>query len=380
MPFPYSPLSLAYPLCNISSLSHFSSHPSILNANSTTEDLSFRNRVIRGTTVKAAVVLLTGPFSADVVQVQQALLSFHQRINLPLQRNYPALIVYGKEEWANATRDVFEPIIEAMAISAPGLVVRFVPHVFRFPNGFDPNVTRDGQITWAKRSRWGYHHMCRFWFRTIWEKLEIREFDYIMRLDTDSVIHTRFDVDPFLYMHHRNIDYAYLSADSEHAIADRRLWRVTSKFRFAGRQPEFNFRGVHFPDDVTMTKMKEQENLDFIIGPRVPTFNNNFEIDRVAFFTDNQGLLAFTRYIDEEEPFGQFTYRWGDAPLRFLSVALFGSESNTLLIDCVYFHNGYTNIRSISQFSLGHSNFSDPFPRGFNLTHPFKTRLLFSSD
>ena len=49
----------------------------------------------------------------------------------------------------------------------------------------------------------------------------------------------------------------------------------------------------------------------------------------------------FFDWVDSHEPFGVYTLRWGDAPLRFATVGLFGSDEGTLMLNLLYQHFGW---------------------------------------
>ena len=53
---------------------------------------------------------------------------------------------------------------------------------------------------------------------------------------------------------------------------------------------------------------------------------NNFEISNVTFFRQPH-VLNFTKRMAEEEPFGILRTRWGDAPLRTMTLSIFADES-----------------------------------------------------
>jgi Glycolipid 2-alpha-mannosyltransferase len=56
----------------------------------------------------------------------------------------------------------------------------------------------------------------------------------------------------------------------------------------------------------------------------VNIFNNNFEIGSVAFFRRPE-VRQWVEYVLEQG--GIFRYRWGDAPLRLLTIAIFAREN-----------------------------------------------------
>jgi hypothetical protein len=59
----------------------------------------------------------------------------------------------------------------------------------------------------------------------------------------------------------------------------------------------------------------------------VPNFWNNFEVVDLSFIR-RKDILDFTKAVDESK--GIFLYRWGDAPLRYIMLALFANASQVL--------------------------------------------------
>ena len=62
----------------------------------------------------------------------------------------------------------------------------------------------------------------------------------------------------------------------------------------------------------------------------VMTYENNFEIVYVPFFRQAR-VRAFISYV--EKSLGIFLYRWGDAGLRFVALALFAEDDEVISRD-----------------------------------------------
>ena len=77
--------------------------------------------------------------------------------------------------------------------------------------------------------------------------------------------------------------------------------------------------------------------------PSVRTFYNNFEITDMDFFLRPE-VLKFTKHVCDS--LGIYKYRWGDAPLRYLTLALFARPEKILNrmrdYKFVYCHGGCT--------------------------------------
>jgi len=59
----------------------------------------------------------------------------------------------------------------------------------------------------------------------------------------------------------------------------------------------------------------------------IPNFWNNFEVVDLSFMQRKE-VLDFIQAVDESK--GIFLYRWGDAPLRYITLALFANATQIL--------------------------------------------------
>lgn len=65
------------------------------------------------------------------------------------------------------------------------------------------------------------------------------------------------------------------------------------------------------------------------INAAVPMFYNNFEVSRVSFMLRSD-VKAFHYAMTEQEPFGVFRHRWGDAIERYATMSIFVSEEEII--------------------------------------------------
>ena len=159
----------------------------------------------------------------------------------------------------------------------------------------------------------GYRRMCRFWFSGVFEVADVRNLTYLLRLDTDSELRCRAGSrDPFELMAHQNAVYGYVAVKTDHPMVARNLTAFGAAY--ARRVPQIQDAFYRFP-------------------PRPPTncpapmFYTNFEVMDVAWFQQPRAA-AFARAVDAT---GQiFGNRWGDAPLRWLTLALFAGRTQLL--------------------------------------------------
>lgn len=190
-----------------------------------------------------------------------------------------------------------------------------------FPDDFDPYAN---DPTFVKRGKWNYHQMIRFWFKLIFETNEIQQFEYIMRLDSDSrLIGKWFNV--FELMRARQLVYI---ANEQHLELERILPGTMNlqKFFFAY---------------LNQTKLVAQDQRKVSLAFRkssIRTYYNNFEVFQTKFFRQ-VGVRAWINAIDASH--GIYKYRWGDAMLRYLTLALFAKDyqiGHRTLLDLSYCH------------------------------------------
>ena len=159
----------------------------------------------------------------------------------------------------------------------------------------------------------GYRRMCRFWFSGVFELADVRNRTYLMRLDTDSELRCKASSrDPFALMAHQNAVYGYVAVKTDHPMVAKNLTAFGAAY--SRLVPPVRDAFYRFP-------------------PRPPTncpapmFYTNFEVMDVAWFAAPRAA-AFARAVDAT---GQiFGNRWGDAPLRWLTLALFASRTQLL--------------------------------------------------
>jgi hypothetical protein len=191
------------------------------------------------------------------------------------------------------------------------VIFRNVDHQFTsFPVGFDPYKN---EPTFSKRGKWNYHHMIRFWFKFIFEVEEIQQFEYVMRLDTDSrIIGKWFNV--FELMKVRRSVYFANEEKQEQEEALPGTMKLRNFF--------FNYQSHKRLRFQNPEKVRSAFTLDGI-----RTYYNNFEVFETKFFRRHD-VRTWIDAIDESH--GIYKYRWGDAILRYLTLALFAKDSQVL--------------------------------------------------
>ena len=165
----------------------------------------------------------------------------------------------------------------------------------------------------------GYRHMCRFNAKLVYEQPIMQGLEYYWRLDDDSFILRPVKFDPFVFMKRRGLVYGYQWIHFDNSDCVQGLWEATERYiRDNNIKPEF-----------------------FDKWPKPRIFYNNFEISRLDVWTSPY----YKKYIDYLDRLGgMFYHRWGDAPIRGLSLSLFVPFNKTYLFKEIgYQHNSFKN-------------------------------------
>mmetsp|Transcript_9358 Transcript_9358/g.19889 ORF Transcript_9358/g.19889 Transcript_9358/m.19889 type:complete len:398 (+) Transcript_9358:136-1329(+) len=197
-------------------------------------------------------------------------------------------------------------------------LVRFPVVDFAFPPGFDP---RKEESRFQKRSKWGYSHMIRFFISGLWEHPAIVEdYDVVMRLDSDACWN-QIPVDdperrmyPYLppkYVYQRNMQ-----------TQDGRMY-CEGLYNFT-----VNYISKH-STDVRNPELWRKFEKRWLEEELCQGFYNNFEITRVKFMRQ-LAVRQWHEAVADGEPYGVFRHRWGDAVVRYLTMALFSSPRTIL--------------------------------------------------
>ncbi|KAJ8304871.1 hypothetical protein KUTeg_018454 [Tegillarca granosa] len=187
--------------------------------------------------------------------------------------------------------------------------IHFILIEFNFPKDFDVNMPSPVKKS-NRRSKWGYMHMCEFWFKHIWHNPLTQKFRYLMRFDTDSCfLNQKYKLeynDSLVYLHGLfTWEGAYITDLRKHILD------YVSKYNIEPKNPAM-FKVI-------------QDN-----PSKLPMYYNNIEIVKIAFMLKKE-VQHFTDYMQATK--GQFLYRWGDAPLRYATLALFSKPTEITALD-----------------------------------------------
>jgi hypothetical protein len=179
-----------------------------------------------------------------------------------------------------------------------------------FPPGFDPGKhSSTWTVSKARDVTWGYHHMCRFFSLLLFDMPVMRDIRYYMRLDLDSCL--------------RNVNVPPASLINGSVVY---VWDAIEL------DPEYVVRGLRdLTEDYVahfgiVPKSPDRWAVAFS-GDDVRMYGTNFEIMDLMFWRKPE-VQKFIRFIDLS--WGQFLSRWGDAPIRYLALALFATTEQVV--------------------------------------------------
>ena len=175
---------------------------------------------------------------------------------------------------------------------------------------FYPHPTHgNGPVAWGHPGfSMGYRHMCRFFSGEMYKFDIVREYDYYLRLDTDSFIRTPLNYDIFEWAEKNECYYGFIAPaiqqDNEKVVEG--LW---------------DFVKDRYPNDIPDRYM----------------FYTNFELGKVSWFLTSEYMNL---YNEIDKCGGIYTKRWGDAPIKFLGINLFMNRKNIIPVQGFTYQHG----------------------------------------
>eukprot|EP00434_Breviolum_minutum_P014398 symbB.v1.2.012695.t1/scaffold812.1/size160323/3 len=168
----------------------------------------------------------------------------------------------------------------------------------------------------------GYRAQCRFRAGPLFEHPAVAPLDYVMSLDTDSMLPANLSRDPILEMHQNRskvLGYSNLAVSSSAYV--RGLWAATLQYLVYEGINLTECRGApgqaaHFLQRFLLNQNKD----NFLVAYNSLVVMTDFEVLRVSFFKRGSDYFRFYRFIDELGGF--WLYRWGDHAIRGLGAAI----------------------------------------------------------
>lgn len=193
----------------------------------------------------------------------------------------------------------------------------------------------------------GYRHMMRFFSMQVFDIIYNLGYNWLMRLDDDSLIHSRINYDMFKYMEQNRYEYGYRvdikepartsNGFSEMVLAYLKAERIRSctfldNFDISSNvnKDSFGLKGkVKKSATSIIEKVLEKLNHDLYNWPPPSEWNrwgyyNNFFISRIGFWRQPE-VQSFLKFFDRIG--GGYKYRWGDLLLQTATVQVFLPES-----------------------------------------------------
>ena len=172
----------------------------------------------------------------------------------------------------------------------------------------------------------GYRHMCQLFFSEIYSY--IQDYEWYMRLDTDSFIESPIEYDLFDYLDKNNKIYGYTAELAEWPPVVIGMGEF-----FINLVRKHNLKLTFF------NKLIENDRYN------LRQIYNNFEIIKVSYF-ENELVQLLVNEINKSGNI--YKKRWGDSPLRtfVLSLTVDSSEIHKFN-DFDYMHSAYNRINGI---------------------------------
>lgn len=176
---------------------------------------------------------------------------------------------------------------------------------------FFPHPTHgNGPVAWGHPGfSMGYRHMCRFFSGELYNNGVIKEYDYYLRLDTDSFIHTPLNYDIFKWAEEVGCYYGFIAPaiQKDNPKVIEGLWETVNEL---------------IPENFIEEGMM---------------FYTNFELGKVSWFLTSE----YMRFYNELDKTGGFyTKRWGDAPVKYIGINLLMEPEHIIPVQGFTYQHG----------------------------------------
>lgn len=228
--------------------------------------------------------------------------------------------------------------------------IKFHEIQFKVPNFLNPDEI---PVLWDGKYGMGHRHMARFYYLSIFDILDGLGYDWFMRMDDDSFIHSKIDYDLFEFMDRCGYDYGYRAAIKEpqrptHGFSEmvfaylkaERIKPYTFLDNFDAshnvNNEYFSFKGwVKRKITLLLDKLSEKLNHDLNNWPAPTEWNrltyyNNFLITRIGFWKQSD-VQSFIQYFDRVG--GTYKYRWTDHIVQTAAVQIYLPENKVYQFD-----------------------------------------------
>ena len=258
---------------------------------------------------KAAIIYLVGPELQDRIDLKLSLASLDK--SFKNQFHYPVILFH---------ENLDEAMVEEIQKSASSKL-QFEKIVFQIPDFLQKEEIPEKYNGFTI----GYRHMCRFFAGIAVKHPVLKEYDWYWRLDTDSFLLGEISYDVFSFMEQHGKEYGYMIITKENPEVMRGFWELTKTYI-----AEHNIKSTF------LDKFLVNGDWDRTY------YNPNFEIIKLDFWR-SPAYRDYFNFIDHSG--GIYKYRWGDAIIHSLAIAMFLLESKLHLFDDIaYRHQAFINL------------------------------------
>lgn len=237
------------------------------------------------------------------------------------QKKYPVVVAYDQEDEAYLTADLQSALRGSVETQLEFAPIRRFRH-FPWPFSMYTGLYREENPYYA---RLGYRFMCRYWAHTVFRQPFMQNVTQYLRLDTDSVL-VEMPVDPFAVLESESLGYLSSVMYKESPVSTTGIWETFLRF---ARDEQIHPWGLaplsgsgmdEFSEkDIREMPIRDAINVLYHRGYNLDYYYNNWEVSRVDVWT-SPVYQRLAKHIDAAG--GIVIWRWGDAPIRTLSLFL----------------------------------------------------------
>jgi len=283
------------------------------------------------TTTKSAIVILTQNTPEKRIYLKNCLYFLFKNFNEKYK--YPVIILHE----GDYTAEFQEEIIKSVRGESRSFIKfkELDKEDFKTPEHIDKDkMAKSIELQpvpyWRNES---YRNMCNFWLKHFTKY--VAEYDYVMRLDDDSIIEEKIIPDLFGIMKEKDLNYISNIIHIDCGFCNYEMKEFFDNY-YMDKQDIIKDMFVYSKIDINNNKevfdnfkkhykiMNNKEYEKNEVDIKSPTmYYNNFFITKIAFWN----LENTKKVIDEIDKTGNiYYYRWGDAPLHTIITTLADKE------------------------------------------------------